>query len=62
VIRPEAPERTGLLTHQRSDELGQLIGVLPDRRVRRLREVLVVAQPAAHQIGGEYRVLAEQRL
>ena len=61
-----APQRLELgrplLAAQGGDHLRQLVGVLADRRVRRLGEVLVVAQPAPHHVGGQDVVLAEQRL
>ena len=63
VVRPQALEPGRRISAaQRPDLAGQLLGVLPDGRVRGLREVLVVAQPAAHQVTGLDRVLAEQRL
>ena len=63
VVGPQALEPgRRVRAAQRPDLLGERLGVLPDRRVRGLREVLVVAQPAAHQVTGLDRVLAEQRL
>ena len=63
MVRPQALEPgCRVRATQRPDLAGQLLGVLADRRVRGLREVLVVAQPAAHQVTGLDRVLAEQRL
>jgi hypothetical protein len=50
------------LSEQRADQSSEIVGVSADCGVRRLPEVLVIANAATHHVGRQHSVLAEQRL
>jgi hypothetical protein len=63
VLGPQLPEllRRGV-AEQVADQPGHRVGVLAERRVRGLREVLVAADPAPHEVRGQDGVLTEEGL